>query len=216
MRSIAAIRISYTSPKTPPSTCAKATSAGRHTAKRHRLTLRADSDLRAAFRLPHPHGKAIRRHGVAACRRASARHAVPQALHRLRRRQIRNLEIDRATLMLKGPVFVGDYHRDMELVAEILKMRFFRRLQEAPARPRTRRPILSPERSHGLGHSAVHALARIHRRAQRVAAHASRRPRASFCSPSSATTARSGATTGASISPSIASTATSGHELKVR
>jgi phosphoenolpyruvate carboxykinase (diphosphate) len=51
--------------------------------------------------------------------------------------------------LLKGPVFVKDYHRDMDEVAEIFERDFSgiyrRRMPDA----RTRRPILSPERTLG-------------------------------------------------------------------
>jgi phosphoenolpyruvate carboxykinase (diphosphate) len=54
-----------------------------------------------------------------------------------------------ANALLKGPVFVSDYHRDMDAVAEIFARDFSgiyrRRLPDA----RTKRPILSPERTLG-------------------------------------------------------------------
>jgi len=50
---------------------------------------------------------------------------------------------------LHGPVFVRDYHRDMEQVAEILKMDCATIFKDQSADPRKRRPILSPERSLG-------------------------------------------------------------------
>ena len=51
--------------------------------------------------------------------------------------------------ILEGPVFVGDYHRDVELVAEILKMDFSGVYKKHPPDRRTSRPILSPERTMG-------------------------------------------------------------------
>jgi hypothetical protein len=54
-----------------------------------------------------------------------------------------------ANALLKGPVFVKDYHRDMDQVAEIFERDFSaiyrRRIPDA----RTHRPILSPERTLG-------------------------------------------------------------------
>ncbi len=54
-----------------------------------------------------------------------------------------------ANALLKGPVFVKDYHRDMDQVAEIFEREFSgiyrRRIPDA----RTHRPILSPERTLG-------------------------------------------------------------------
>ncbi len=54
-----------------------------------------------------------------------------------------------ANALLKGPVFVSDYHRDMDAVAEIFSRDFSgiyrRRLPDA----RTKRAILSPERTLG-------------------------------------------------------------------
>jgi len=54
-----------------------------------------------------------------------------------------------ANALLHGPVFVRDYHRDMEQVAEILKMDCATIFKDQSADPRKRRPILSPERSLG-------------------------------------------------------------------
>ncbi|HVW86790.1 MAG TPA: hypothetical protein VHB50_19025, partial [Bryobacteraceae bacterium] len=52
-------------------------------------------------------------------------------------------------IILKGPVFVSDYHRDIEQVAAILK-RDFSGIYKRPQDPaRASRPILSPERSLG-------------------------------------------------------------------
>jgi len=56
------------------------------------------------------------------------------------------------TIMLKGPVFVSDFQRDTEQVAEILAKDFstiYRRPDLAPKGNRAHRPILSPERSLG-------------------------------------------------------------------
>ena len=54
-----------------------------------------------------------------------------------------------ANSLLQGPVFVRDYHRDMEQVAEILAKDYSAIFKDRAADPRTRRPILSPERSLG-------------------------------------------------------------------
>ena len=51
--------------------------------------------------------------------------------------------------VLKGPVFVRDYHRDMEQVAEILKMDFSRIFKSRQPDARSARPLLSFERSLG-------------------------------------------------------------------
>ncbi len=56
------------------------------------------------------------------------------------------------TIMLKGPVFVTDFQRDTEQVAEILAKDFsaiYKRPDLAPKGNRAQRPILSPERSLG-------------------------------------------------------------------
>jgi phosphoenolpyruvate carboxykinase (diphosphate) len=53
-----------------------------------------------------------------------------------------------ANAILKGPVFVRDYQNDMDRVAEILKKDFSGIYRERTDN-RTRRPILSPERSLG-------------------------------------------------------------------
>jgi phosphoenolpyruvate carboxykinase (diphosphate) len=54
-----------------------------------------------------------------------------------------------ANALLQGPVFVRDYHRDMDQVAEILARDFSAIFKDRAADPRTRRPILSLERSLG-------------------------------------------------------------------
>ena len=54
-----------------------------------------------------------------------------------------------AGAMLKGPVFVRDYYRDMDQVAEILTMDFSAIYRSRPTDARTRRPILSFDRSLG-------------------------------------------------------------------
>jgi hypothetical protein len=54
-----------------------------------------------------------------------------------------------AGAILKGPVFVRDYHNDMDRVAEILNMDFSAIYRNRPLDERTRRPILSLDRSLG-------------------------------------------------------------------
>ena len=52
-------------------------------------------------------------------------------------------------IMLRGPVFVADFYKDIEDVAEILKKDFSAIYRRPGAENRARRPILSPERSLG-------------------------------------------------------------------
>jgi len=54
-----------------------------------------------------------------------------------------------ANAVLNGPVFVRDYHRDMDEVAEIFKKDFATIYKNRTADARTRRPILSLERTLG-------------------------------------------------------------------
>lgn len=54
-----------------------------------------------------------------------------------------------ANTLLKGPVFVNDYHRDMDEVAEIFKRDFSGVYRQRISDARIRRPILSPERTMG-------------------------------------------------------------------
>ena len=54
-----------------------------------------------------------------------------------------------ANALLNGPVFVRDYHRDMDEVAEILKKDFSTIYKNRAPDARTRRPILSLERTLG-------------------------------------------------------------------
>jgi len=54
-----------------------------------------------------------------------------------------------ANVILEGPVFVGDYHHDVEQVAEILKKDFAAIYKNRPPDSRAQRPLLSPERTMG-------------------------------------------------------------------
>ncbi len=53
------------------------------------------------------------------------------------------------SIMLRGPIFVSDFDREIEEVAEILKKDFTAIYKEARSEHRARRRILSPERSLG-------------------------------------------------------------------
>ncbi len=53
------------------------------------------------------------------------------------------------SIILKGPIFVGDYHNDMDRVAEILQKDFSAIYKRPVSGDRAMRPILSPERSLG-------------------------------------------------------------------
>jgi hypothetical protein len=52
-------------------------------------------------------------------------------------------------VLMKGPVFVKDYHQDMDQVAGILKKDFSAIYRKRPPDERSKRPILSPARSLG-------------------------------------------------------------------
>jgi hypothetical protein len=54
-----------------------------------------------------------------------------------------------ASALLNGPVFVRDYHRDMDEVAEILKKDFSTIYKRRAPDARVQRPILSPDRTLG-------------------------------------------------------------------
>jgi hypothetical protein len=54
-----------------------------------------------------------------------------------------------AGAIVKGPIFVQDYHKDSDAVAEILKMDTASIYKNQPAGDRAKRPILSPDRSLG-------------------------------------------------------------------
>jgi hypothetical protein len=56
-------------------------------------------------------------------------------------------------VILEGPVFVGDYPRDIEIVAELLNKDFSRIYKNRPPDHRSGRQILSPERTMG---SVIH------------------------------------------------------------
>ena len=90
--------------------------------------------------------------------------------------------------LLKGPVFVKDYHRDMDQVAEILGRDFSAIYRNRPPDERSRRPDSEPGAIARLGDPDADAVAGIHRRAQRLGRASFRRPCANSSSPSSATT----------------------------
>jgi phosphoenolpyruvate carboxykinase (diphosphate) len=54
-----------------------------------------------------------------------------------------------SSVLLRGPVIVRDYHQDMDEVARILQMDFSGIYKDRPPDARSRRPILSQERSLG-------------------------------------------------------------------
>jgi hypothetical protein len=58
-----------------------------------------------------------------------------------------------ANVILEGPVFVGDYHHDVEQVAAILKKDFANIYKDRAPDQRAHRPVLSPERTMG---SVIH------------------------------------------------------------
>ena len=62
-------------------------------------------------------------------------------------------------MILEGPVFVGDYHRDVEQVAEILKMDFSGVYKNRPPDAQNQPPDSQPRTDHGLGDSVVYAVA---------------------------------------------------------
>ena len=138
--------------------------------------------LRASQRLPPAHGKAIGRLGVAAGRRAPARHAVPQALHRFRRRQIGNLEIDRQRDPRRAR-FRRRLSPRRRAGGRNPEEGFFGDLQEPPSRRARAAPDPEPRAHDGLGDPAFHAVARIHGRAQRLDCARCPTPFASCCSP---------------------------------
>ncbi|HWE50674.1 MAG TPA: hypothetical protein VG273_12835 [Bryobacteraceae bacterium] len=53
------------------------------------------------------------------------------------------------SILLRGPIFVADYHRDIEQAAKILKMDFSGIYKKRHSGERARRPILSKDRSLG-------------------------------------------------------------------
>ena len=99
----------------------------------------------------------------------AARHPVPQALHRLRRRQVRNLQVHRRACSSRALSSSSDYHSDMEQVAGDPR-RGTSRPSTGIALPMNARgrPILSPERSLGSVIKLLTPSRRVHRRAQRT------------------------------------------------
>ena len=71
-------------------------------------------------------------------------------------------------VLLKGPVFVKDYHRDMDQVAEIFDQDFSDDLPEPAARRTLPAPDSEPGAFARVRHPDADAVAGIHRRAQRL------------------------------------------------
>ncbi len=88
-----------------------------------------------------------------------------------------------ADVLLKGPVFVKDYHQDMDQVAEILEKDFSAIYRNRPPDERSRRPILSPARSLGSVIQLLTPAAEYTDEHNAVGARAFRRPSASWSSP---------------------------------
>ena len=114
---------------------------------------------------------------------AARGHALPQALHRLGRRQVGDLQVASPTPCSSGaglrarlPARHGPGGRDPE-------HGLLRHLPRAAARSGARRPPHpQPGALARLRHQAAHALRRVHRRVQRLAARRCRRPSASSSS----------------------------------
>ncbi len=87
-----------------------------------------------------------------------------------------------ADVLLKGPVFVKDYHRDMDQVAEILARDFSGDLPQPAAGRALAAADSEPGALAGVGDPAVDAVGGIHRRAQRLGQRSFRRPCANWCS----------------------------------
>ena len=207
-------RTSSTCRRTPISACAKAASAGSATGTRRsvcRCAPATSTCCRPGSGSAWKSRPAARRGGWSASR--PRRHALPQALHGFRRRQVRDLEIDRRR-PAEGPVFVATITATWTRWRKSCSRTSPRSISNRPPDERTRAADPEPGALAGLGDQAADAVAGIHRRAQRVAAPAVRRPCANWSSPSSATTGRSGATTGASISRVDRINGFLGHELK--
>ena len=148
-----------------------------------RLALRADDHLRPSQRISPADGEAIRRIGVEAGGRAASRHAVPQTCT-VSGGGKSEISKSIGNVILEGPVFVGDLSPRHRASGRNPEQGFLRESTRiALPTSDSRRPILSPERTHGLGDSALYAFAGIYGRAQRLAAHACPTPFANCCSP---------------------------------
>ena len=88
-----------------------------------------------------------------------------------------------ADVLLKGPVFVKDYHRDMDQVAEILDQGFLRHLSQPAARRALAAADSEPGALARLGDPAADAVARVHRRSTTPGRASFRRPCANWSSP---------------------------------
>ena len=104
--------------------CAKAACAGRTAAATQQLTLRAGRRLRAALGLPSPAGKTDRRHGLAAGRRRGRDGTLCHKPCTVSGGGKSEISKSIAQRHAQGPVFVSDYHSDMDQVAEILQKDF--------------------------------------------------------------------------------------------
>ena len=122
---------------------------------------------------------------------------LPQALHRHRRRQERDLQVACATTCIYGPIFVADLDKDLELVAADLRPRLRRPLEARRKRARLRAPQQPPDPQPAAlarqRDQAADPLGRLHRRVQRLAGSRSPTTSTRSSSSSSGSTARSGA-----------------------
>ena len=125
------------------------------------LTLRADATYVLPYGFRIAHGEAAGRIGLEAGGRAPARHAVPQALHGFRRRQIGNFEVDRQRDSGRAG-FRGRLSPRHRAGGGNPEDGFFRHLQ-GPRRPTSARsrPDSEPGADDGLGDPAVYAFAGI-------------------------------------------------------
>ena len=130
------------------SACARAPFDGRRGQRQRQLTLRAD----ATYVLPNGFRMRMEKQsGGSAWRLVGARPRGTLCHKPCTVSGGGKSEISKSigNVILEGPVFVGDYHRDVEQVAEILKKDFSGIYKNRPPDERTRRPILSPERTMG-------------------------------------------------------------------
>ncbi len=155
-------RPSYTSPKTPSSAFARAPFPGSATARAQQFTLRAGE----TYVLPSGYRVRLEKQAMGTAWRLVGTRSAGTLCHKpctVSGGGKSEISKSIADVLLKGPVFVRDYHSDMEQVAEILKQRFLPGPSPPPARPPRASPHPQPGALAGLRHQAADPIARIHR-----------------------------------------------------
>ena len=210
---------STTCRRTWRSTSTGRTSPGPATGEEQHLKLLPGRDLHPSERLQGPDGQAPRGAELAAGRHGARGRLLPQAVHRLGRRQVGDQQEPGRRHALRAVLRRGASRRTWRWSRRSSTATTTTRGCPSCAR-RRREPVAADPLARALarlGDQAAHAQSRrVHARVQRLAARPSPTTSARWCSSSSASTGRSGATIGAATSASTSSTARPGTSSSTR